>query len=339
MSNDKTAKQDALELQQQIELGSVQLENAKALQGIDEMQQKEKDKNLQDGYLVNQIIGRAQMANAMQNFSKMATISQLIKVKENKLYRHLKGCRLPDKDGNEIANVSTWEGFCQAVGISRAKADTDIADVKVFGQEVVEAMEMAGIGYRQRSQLRSISGDELTTVIGEIEENIGNEQAIVALVESVITKHNKEKQKLTEDKEAVQQKLDDATAKNEANERFLKVKDQKINELERVVNKSLTPDEERKLRLDQEQQLKNELGRIEAECAIAIDKLNIAIDKVFSFGKASEELQALPRNTYEYLLKHMVNVADDNELKFDALQILSPILYNLSSPQSQGDNG
>jgi hypothetical protein len=85
MSNEKPIKQKAAEesqnLQQQIELGSRQVENAKALQIVDDTLKKDKDRKLQDRDLVNQMIGRAQMSNALTTFSMMATTIQLIKVK------------------------------------------------------------------------------------------------------------------------------------------------------------------------------------------------------------------------------------------------------------------
>jgi len=231
MSNKKPIGQKAAEehqnLQHQIELGSKQVENAKSLKNVDEVMQKDKDRNLQARDLVNQLVGRTQMANALAQFSNLAATTYLIEVKENQLYKHLKGCVLRDKEGNEITNVSTWDGFCNAIGISRSKADRDIADYKEFGGETIEAMEMAGISYRQRSKLKQLASDDLATVIAEVENNIGNEQAIVELVEATIIKHAKEKEKLTEEKESLQQQVEQAQSQNEANERFLQAKEQK----------------------------------------------------------------------------------------------------------------
>ena len=44
--------------------------------------------------LVNQLLGQAQMADAFAKFSVTVTTSKLVYVKENKLYRALKGMKV-----------------------------------------------------------------------------------------------------------------------------------------------------------------------------------------------------------------------------------------------------
>ena len=58
--------------------------------------------------LLNQLLGQAQMADAFAKFSETVSTSKLAYVKENKLYRALKG----KKSGNGFEFMAgTWEEF------------------------------------------------------------------------------------------------------------------------------------------------------------------------------------------------------------------------------------
>ncbi|WP_447873791.1 hypothetical protein [Serratia fonticola] len=71
--------------------------------------------------LLNQLLGQAQMADAFSQFSRTVRISKMAFVKENKLFRSLKGKLTPN--GSEL--TGTWEEFCNMIGISVDKADLD----------------------------------------------------------------------------------------------------------------------------------------------------------------------------------------------------------------------
>jgi len=277
--------------------------------------------------LANQLVGRIQMAYGFTKLATVSSLTDLAYVKEHKLYKALAGKKINGQELKE-ETVATWEAFCNALGMSRRKVDEDLMNLTTFGEEALDAMNKAGIGYRQMLQLRKLPEKELTIVVNEVEANVGDKDAILGLIEDISIKHAKEK-------ESLQQQVEQAQSKNEANEKFLQTKEQKINDLEKVVNKCMTADEERKHKLDQEQQLKNELSFIEAECSIAIEKLDLAIGKIYNQSKCSEELEQMPSKLYEFLLKRLVNVADEYGMQYDAHQILSPILFNLSNASVQ----
>ncbi|MGV5427481.1 hypothetical protein ACV4WK_34240, partial [Pseudomonas aeruginosa] len=103
--------------------------------------------------LVNQLLGQAQLAGAFEDFSRTVRISKLAYVKENKLYREIKGMKF--RTGAESMN-GTWEEFCNLLGRSVDQVDRDIANLRTFGEEALESMSRMGIGYRELRQWRKL---------------------------------------------------------------------------------------------------------------------------------------------------------------------------------------
>lgn len=154
--------------------------------------------------LVNQLLGQTQMADAFSKFSATVATSKLAFVKENKLYRALKG----KKSGNgcEFLN-GTWDEFCELIGTSVRKADTDIQNLHAFGEEALDSMSRMGIGYREMRQYRRLPEDHQAALI-EVAKT-GDKDAFIDLAEEIIAKHAKEKEALT-------QRLDEVNADYDA---------------------------------------------------------------------------------------------------------------------------
>lgn len=140
--------------------------------------------------LVNQLLGQAQMADAFAKFSVTVTSSKLAYVRENKLYRALKG----KQTGNGYQFQGTWEEFCGLLGMSREKADMDIANLRAFGEEALESMSRMGIGYREMRQWRKLPEDSKNALIEAAKQ--GNREAVEFLAEELQAKHDKEKEEL-----------------------------------------------------------------------------------------------------------------------------------------------
>lgn len=141
--------------------------------------------------LVNQLLGQAQMAGAFEQFSRTVRISKLAYVKENKLYRQIRGLKL--RTGSESLE-GTWEEFCELLGMSVDKADLDISNLKSFGEEALESMSRMGIGYRELRQYRRLPEDQKTALL-EVAK-AGDKDAFLELAEELISKHAKEKESL-----------------------------------------------------------------------------------------------------------------------------------------------
>ncbi|WP_223816906.1 MULTISPECIES: hypothetical protein [Pseudomonas] len=154
--------------------------------------------------LVNQLLGQAQAAGAFEDFSRTVRISKLAFVKENKLYRAIKGMKL--RTGPEILS-GTWEEFCQVLGRSVDQVDEDIRNLRQFGENALDSMSRMGIGYREMRQYRRLPEDAQAALI-EVAK-AGDKEAFVDLAEEIIAKHSKEKTELT-------QRLDEVNADYEA---------------------------------------------------------------------------------------------------------------------------
>ncbi|MEG7168342.1 hypothetical protein V2A47_36015, partial [Pseudomonas aeruginosa] len=83
--------------------------------------------------LVNQLLGQAQMADALSQFSRTVRLTKLAYVRENKLYRALAGKKMP----NGSALKGTWEEFCTLLGYSKDKVDLDLQNLRTFGEEAL----------------------------------------------------------------------------------------------------------------------------------------------------------------------------------------------------------
>lgn len=138
---------------------------------------------------INQTIGQVQMANVFSSFSQTFGVSKLKLVKESKLYKYMAGMNV---GGLEFKG--TWVEFCGLLGISDEKANQDIANLNAFGESALEAMQSAGVGYRDLGKFRKLPDDERTKLI-EVAKD-GDKEALLDLAEMLIEKHTKEKSEL-----------------------------------------------------------------------------------------------------------------------------------------------
>ncbi len=176
--------------------------------------------------LLNQLLGQAQMADAFTQFSLTVRTSKIKFVKENKLYRSLKGKKSPN--GYDFLNGS-WEEFCNLLGISVQKADMDIQNLNSFGEEALDSMSRMGIGYRELRQFRRLPEDQKSALIEVAKE--GDKNALLELAEEMIAKHAKEKENLATDLEISRQTL----AENK--KKLSKVQDEKSDLEEKLLRR------------------------------------------------------------------------------------------------------
>lgn len=191
----------------------------------------------EDRDLVNQLLGQAQMAGAFEEFSRTVRTSKLAFVKENKLYRAIAGRKSPH--GAEVMSGS-WEEFCGLLGRSVDQVDRDIANLRTFGEDALDAMSRMGIGYRELRQYRRLPEDEQAALI-EVAK-AGDKDAFIDLAEEIIAKHAKEKADLT-------QHLDEVNADYEAQGEVMAKKTKELDSAKLELEKhrkriqSATPDE------------------------------------------------------------------------------------------------
>lgn len=186
--------------------------------------------------LVNQLLGQAQMADAIAKLTSTVAVSKMAFVKENKLYQSLSGMK--DLDGRGLSG--TWEEFCKLLGTSVAKVNEDINNLQSFGEDALDSMSRMGIGYREMRQYRRLPEDAQAALI-EVAK-AGDKDAFVDLAEEIIAKHAKEKSELT-------QRLDEVNADYDAQGEVMAKKTKELDSTKQELEKhrkriqTATPDD------------------------------------------------------------------------------------------------
>ena len=177
-----------------------------------------------DRDLVNQLLGQAQMADAIAKFSATVAVTKMAHVKENKLYQGLSG--MTDRDGRALNG--TWDEFCKMLGTSAPKVNEDINNLQAFGEEALDSMSRMGIGYREMRQYRKLPEDEKAALL-EVAKT-GDKDSFIDLAETIIAKHAKEKAELTA-------KIEDEKAEHVATEKLLVERTNKLDKTQKSLNK------------------------------------------------------------------------------------------------------
>lgn len=177
-----------------------------------------------DKDVFNQLLGQIQMADAYQKFSVTVTASKLAYIKEHKLYKELAG-----KTGNGYPYKGTWEDCCKALGISREKADLDIANLKAFGEDALECLGRMGIGYRDLRQLRKLP-ENVRLALTEAAKS-GDENSFTELAEDIISQSEK-------DQAAIEKSRDETKADYDAQSALLKDKAAELDSTKLELEKS-----------------------------------------------------------------------------------------------------
>lgn len=214
--------QEAAELVQDAPLDGQALAMVQNLGSVAQGMAEERD-------LVNQILGQVQMARSIARFADVVSLSKLGHIKETKLYRALQGKKGFDPDGNEIADVGTWDGFCQALGLSRSKVDEDLTNLNAFGEEALKQLSAIGAGYRELRQWRRLPDDARSALIEAAKQ--GNREAVEFLAEELIATHSKEKDQLTK-------RLDEVNADYEALGEVMSKKTRELDETRHELEKA-----------------------------------------------------------------------------------------------------
>lgn len=257
--------------------------------------------------LLNQLIGRTQMARSIARFAEAISVVQLRQIKETKAYRALSGKRGIDPDGNEIPDMGTFEGFCRAIGLSRSKVDEDIENLTEFGEEALKNLSAVGAGYRELRQLRRLPDDQRTAII-EVAKS-GDKEAFEEMAENLIASHDKERATLTKRAEEAEADLAASRAMNEQKSRALDQLNQEIYKVKRHVE-VMTP-EDVGTEIRKEVAIKTGAAEVTIRQlragfeALAKHKEDTGIDhEEFLAGCISQLMQTLNELSAEYMIKH-----------------------------------
>lgn len=251
----------------------------------------------EESALVNQLLGQAQMADSFAKFSKTVLTSKLAYVKEHKLYRALQGQQT--QDGLEFSG--TWQEFCNMLGLTPEHANESIANLSAFGEAALESMSLMGIGYREMRQFRKLPEDSKQALI-EVAK-AGDKESFVELAEEIISKHHKEKEHLTKERDEA---LADYDAQSELLTQKNKALDATKEELTRTsrILKERTPKEELHA-------LKVEIGGIVAQITSMFQvQLKEALQALTQYSETHDQSQRM----------YMTSLVFDMASQLDALR-------------------
>lgn len=266
----------------------------------------------QERDLVNQLLGQAQMASAFAKFSETVSTSKLAYVKENKLYRAIKG----QKSGNGFEFLTgTWEEFCGLLGVTSRKVDEDISNLQAFGEDALDSMSRIGIGYRELRQYRKLPEDQKQALI-EVAK-AGDKEGFVELAEEIIARHAKEK-------EALAAQVQEAQATLEAKDRVLQSRAELIGKLEEQVAGTFKPLPGSEARTAQEQALLKELDEGTSSAFLSMHRTFKAADAALSGSGARDAIQARARQAVEFLAQQLADMCEEFGMSVDLEERINP---------------
>lgn len=243
-----------------------------------------RDDHLEARDFMNRMMGHVEMLRAFSDFANVSSLSKLAEIKKNKLYLQLKGSRAYDRDGKLIANVSSWEGFCRAIGMSHKKVDEDIRNLNAFGEETLDRLNQMGLGYRNMRRLRQIPEEDRVAIINGEQIEVGDKEEVVELIEEMAAKHAREKKELSD-------KVEHLKSERQVDQRMLEDKERKLNELERELRRDLTPDQAAKKRAERDELLKSELLDKSLSSISILNELALTVNKIMDLEDCSEHLE------------------------------------------------
>lgn len=192
----------------------------------------------QDKAQAYEMLGMVKMSDFTRKLVTVSHIKVLAEFKESKKY---KGLDIQDINGNWL-HVTKWEEFCNALGYSREKIDTDILNLSTFGETFLETSQRLGLGYRDLRKLRKLPEDARAEIVDAEFSESADKEELLEKIEELTAKHVHEKQVL-------EGQLKQSQANYEAQSKVLKNKNDRINQLDIELEKkknhinTLSPDE------------------------------------------------------------------------------------------------
>lgn len=247
---------------------------------------------------LHEAMGRMKAMKAVSSITTAISLQNLKIIKESKEYRMLKGQPGATPDGQPIADLGTWDGFCRSLGMSPDKADEDLRNLVVFGQEALERMAALGAGYRDLRQYRDLPGDKRQALIDVAKS--GDKNDFIELAEEIIAKHAKEK-------EALLAKIEEAEADLEAKDKVLADKAEQILGLEEKAYQKFKPRADSEAKTLAEQNLIDEIDSKGREAVFALKKLFLVVDPALDGTGTAAEMRA--RQTLDWVSQELVEIA------------------------------
>lgn len=226
--------------------------------------------------LVLESRGALQHSQFIETVSRVSVLARLAQIKAAKSY---KGAQVRGQDGT-LMTIKTWADYCDALGMSKAQINEDLANLAMFGDNLLKMQEHLGIGYRDLRKLRAHMAElpEATQeeVRAEIEQATDKEELLAALDEMGVRNA-----KLSAEKKELKKQLD-------TNDKLLKEAREKEYatriQMEKALN-PVTPDDEAVAAEDQMERVRHTL----ADACLAFEKAGTGIAAIMARLGNTEE--------------------------------------------------
>lgn len=185
--------------------------------------------------IINQRIGRRQMASMVQKLVTVADLVDLQNLKDSKGYKNFNAVI----DG-KVVTITTWEEYCTLVeGRSRESVDLELKNLNALGPELFESMRTVGIGPGTMRAIRQLPEEQKALIQQAVDTT--NKDDLAEFIEQMLVKKAKKEEQLT-------LQLDEAKAELEAKDEVAASNQKRINQLQEkaALLKKLSPDEKAK---------------------------------------------------------------------------------------------
>ena len=143
--------------------------------------------------IINQRIGRRQMASMVQKLVTVADLVDLQNLKDSKGYKNFNAVI----DG-KVVTITTWEEYCTLVeGRSRESIDLELKNLNALGPELFESMRTVGIGPGTMRAIRQLPEDKQELIQQAVATT--NKDDLAEFIEQIIVKTSKEREALTKE--------------------------------------------------------------------------------------------------------------------------------------------
>lgn len=248
---------------------------------------------------------------------KLVTVTEiklLAEVKETKSY---KGLKVIGEDGKPVT-VTTFEQFCQNLGVSYEKVNQDIQNLSTFGEDFLETSQRMGLGYRDLRKLRKLPEDERELVINGEAVKTEDRESLIDLIEEISAKHSREK-------ELLNKQVAELTADTQAKDTLLAKKDEKINNLDAELTKrtQFSPDDSLLAQQAREHEVLQALQTAQNNALLAFQQFHVAIDAIQQSSNCGYFDEAI-QQTLNFVYQHIAQISRELGVPIDFAEMVTP---------------
>lgn len=255
--------------------------------------------------------GMARAFDFMSRFTGLARTKWLAERKESGDY---KGLSMPNAQG-QLVELRSFEDLCEVLGVSRSKADEDIKNLMLLGEEFLEASQRLGLGYRQLRQLRALPDDARQLVIEGEEVRSNDPEALKDLLEDLAARNA-----------TVRKEKEDLAADLAARDKVLATKNKALDEAQTELAKltSLPPDKRLELEMEREANARKELDAALAGVIGAATKALAIANAVLSNAETNTATASYTMQAWSNTCSRLSDMLHENGIDVDFQQIMYP---------------